>query len=86
MKLLSKTQLKLALTEDLYPYGDITSSLLKKSKIIEAKLVSNQKAVVAGLLFAKHTFNQVDKKIKFLLKKKRWIPSQKKFSNSNYKR
>jgi len=65
-----KDRVKLALTEDLYPYGDITSNLLKKSKIIEAKLVSNQKAIVAGLLFAKHTFNQVDKKIKVILKKK----------------
>ena len=65
-----KDREKLALTEDLYPYGDITSNLLKKSEIIEAKLVSNQKAIVAGLLFAKHSFNQVDKKIKFILKKK----------------
>ena len=65
-----KDRVKLALTEDLYPYGDITSNLLKKSKVIEAKLVSNQKAIVAGLLFAKHTFNQVDKKIKFILKKR----------------
>jgi nicotinate-nucleotide pyrophosphorylase (carboxylating) len=65
-----KDRVKLALTEDLYPYGDITSNLLKKSKIIEAKLVSNQKAIVAGLLFAKHTFNQVDKKIKVILKKR----------------
>ena len=65
-----KDRVKLALTEDLYPYGDITSSLLKKSKIIEAKIVSNQKAIVAGLLFAKQTFNQVDKKIRFILKKR----------------
>ena len=65
-----KDRVKLALTEDLYPYGDITSNLLKKSEIIEAKIVSNQKAIVAGLLFAKQTFNQVDKKIKFILKKK----------------
>ncbi len=65
-----KDRVKLALTEDLYPYGDITSNLLKKSAIIEAKLVSNQKAIVAGLLFAKHTFYQVDKKIKFISKKK----------------
>ena len=65
-----KDRVKLALTEDLYPYGDITSSLLKNNIIIEAKLVSNQKAVVAGLLFAKHTFKQVDKKIRFILKKK----------------
>ena len=65
-----KDRVKLALTEDLYPYGDITSNLLKKSEIIEAKIVSNQKAIVAGLLFAKQTFNQVDKKIRFILKKR----------------
>ena len=65
-----KDRVKLALAEDLYPYGDITSNLLKESEIIEAKLVSNQKAIVAGILFAKHSFNQVDKKIKFILKKR----------------
>ena len=65
-----KDRVNLALTEDLYPNGDITSNLLKDNKIITAKLISNQKAVVAGLLFAKHTFNQVDKKIKFIIKKK----------------
>ena len=63
-------RVKLALTEDLYPDGDITSGLLKKDKIITAKLISNQKAIIAGLLFAKHTFLLVDKKIKFLIKKK----------------
>ena len=65
-----KDRVKLALTEDLYPSGDITSSLLKENKIISAKLISNQKAVVAGLLFAKQTFIQVDKKIKFIIQKK----------------
>ena len=65
-----KDRVKLALTEDLYPYGDITSNLLKNNKIIEAKIISNQKAVVAGLLFVKQSFKQVDKKIKFILKKK----------------
>ena len=65
-----KDRVKLALTEDLYPYGDITSKLLKNNKIIEAKIISNQKAVVAGILFAKYSFNQIDKKIKFVLKKK----------------
>ena len=65
-----KDRVKLALTEDLYPYGDITSKLLKNNKIIEAKIISNQKAIVAGLLFAKYSFNQIDKKIKFVLKKK----------------
>jgi len=70
-----KDRVKLALTEDLYPYGDITSKLLKNNKIIEAKIISNQKAIVAGLLFAKYSFNQIDKKIKFVLKKKRWFHS-----------
>ena len=65
-----KDRVKLALTEDLYPYGDITSKLLKDNKIVEAKIISNQKAVVAGILFAKYSFNQIDKKIKFVLKKK----------------
>ena len=41
-----------------------------RNKIIEAKLVSNQKAIVAGVSFAKHTFKQVDKKIKFIIKKR----------------
>ena len=71
---LSKTfiidRVKLALTEDLYPDGDITSNLLKEDKIVTAKLISNQKAIVAGLLFVKHTFAQVDKKLKFIIKKK----------------
>ena len=65
-----KDRVKLALTEDLYPNGDITTDLLNKNEIITAKLISNQKAIIAGLLFAKHTFNQVDKKIKFILKKR----------------
>ena len=65
-----KERVKLALTEDLYPYGDITSNLLNNDSIIEAKIISNQKAVVAGLIFVKESFKQVDKKIKFILKKK----------------
>ena len=62
-------RVKLALAEDLYPNGDITTRLLDKNEIITAKLISNQKAIVAGLLFVKHAFSQVDKKIKFILKK-----------------
>ena len=65
-----KDRVKLALAEDLYPNGDITTDLLNKNEIIVAKLISNQKAIVAGLLFAKYTFNQVDKKIKFISKKR----------------
>ena len=65
-----KDRVKLALAEDLYPYGDITSNLLNNNKIIKAKIISNQKAVVAGLLFVKQSFKQVDKKIKFTIIKK----------------
>jgi len=65
-----KDRVKLALNEDLYPSGDITSDLINNNKIIEAKIISNQKAVVAGLLFVKQSFKQVDKKIKFILKKR----------------
>ncbi len=65
-----KDRVKLALTEDLYPYGDITSNLINNNKIIEAKIISNQKAVIAGLLFVKQSFKQVDKKINFIFKKK----------------
>ena len=61
---------KLALIEDLYPSGDITSNLIKNKKIIKVKLVSNQKAVIGGLLFAKKAFNLIDSRIKFITKKK----------------
>ena len=61
---------KLALNEDLYPLGDITSNLLENSRIIKVKIVSNQEAVIGGLKFAKQTFKLVDSKIKFTIKKK----------------
>jgi len=65
-----KNQVKLALNEDLYPSGDITSNLIKNTKIIKVKLISNQQAVVAGLEFAKQTFKLIDNKIKLIIKKK----------------
>ena len=65
-----KNIVKLALNEDLYPSGDITSNLVKNNKIIKIKLISNQRAVIGGLEFAKQTFKLIDKKIKFNLKKK----------------
>ena len=65
-----KNTVKLALNEDLYPSGDVTSNLIKNEKIIKAKLITNQDAIVGGLLFAKHAFLLVDKKIKFVAKKK----------------
>ena len=65
-----KSTVKLALNEDLYPSGDITSALINSDKIVTVKLISNQNAVVAGLLFAKQTFSLIDNKIKFIIKKK----------------
>ena len=65
-----KNIVKLALNEDLYPSGDITSSLVKNTKLIKVKLISNQQAVIAGLEFAKQTFKLIDDKIKFIIKKK----------------
>ena len=71
---LSKTfilnTVKLALNEDLYPSGDITSSLVENDKNIKIKLIANQSAVIGGLLFAKQAFYLIDQKIKFTIKKR----------------
>ena len=65
-----RNTVKLALNEDLYPSGDITSNLVNNNKIIKVKLLSNQEAIIGGLLFVRHAFNLVDTKIKFSIKKK----------------
>ena len=65
-----RSTVKRALNEDLYPFGDITSSLVKNNKVIKVKLLSNQNAVIGGLLFARHAFDLVDNKIKFIPKRK----------------
>ena len=65
-----KNTVKLALNEDLYPSGDITSSLIKNNKEIKAKLITNQDTVIGGLLFTKYAFLLIDKKIRFIAKKK----------------
>ena len=61
---------KLALNEDLYPSGDITSNLLRYNIKRKAKLLSNQAGIIGGLEFAKQTFKLIDKKIKVKIKKK----------------
>ncbi len=61
---------KLALAEDLYPYGDITSNLLDDKINKKVKLIANQNAVVGGIEFAKQTFRLIDHKLKFIIKKK----------------
>jgi len=65
-----RNTVKRALNEDLYPLGDITSSLVKNNKIIKVKLFSNENAIIGGLLFTKEAFDLIDSKIKFIIKKK----------------
>jgi len=65
-----RNAVKLALNEDLYPTGDITSDLIKNNKVIKVKLISNENAIIGGLRFAKYTFALIDNKIKFIVKKK----------------
>ena len=69
-KVFIRNTVKLALNEDLYPSGDITSGLIKNDKIVTVKLLSNQNAIIGGLLFAKQAFTLIDSKIKFIIKKK----------------
>ena len=61
---------KLALNEDLYPSGDITTNLLNNNSISKVNLISNEKGIIGGLEFAKQTFNLLDRNIKFHVKKK----------------
>ena len=65
-----RSTVKLALNEDLYPSGDITSNLIKNDRVVIVKLISNQNAIIGGLLFAKQAFELIDSKIKFIVKKK----------------
>ena len=43
---------------------------IKNNKIITVKLLSNQNAIIGGLLFAKQAFALIDNKIRFIIKKK----------------
>ncbi len=65
-----KSTCKLALNEDLYPSGDITSDLISNNINKKVKMISNQSGIIGGLAFAKETFKLIDKKIKFIIKKK----------------
>ena len=64
-----KSSCKLALNEDLYPSGDITSDLVNKNIIKSVKMISNENGILGGIEFAKETFKLIDKKIKFKNKK-----------------
>jgi len=65
-----KSTCKLALNEDLYPSGDITSDLINNNIYKKVKMISNQSGIIGGLAFAKETFKLIDKKIKKKKKKK----------------
>jgi nicotinate-nucleotide pyrophosphorylase (carboxylating) len=56
---------KHAMEEDLSPSGDITTKLIKKNKVIKAKIIAKQKCVIGGLHLAKEAFKYSDKKISF---------------------
>ena len=68
---------KLALNEDLYPDGDITSNLIRKSNIKKFKIIANQDGIIGGIEFTKSTFKVFDKKIQFQIKKKDGSPVKK---------
>ena len=65
-----KSTCKLALNEDLYPSGDITSDLINNNINKKVKMIINQRGIIGGLAFAKETFKLIDRKIKFIIKKK----------------
>ena len=65
-----KNVCRVALNEDLYPSGDITSNLLVNNTKKKAELLSNQAGIIGGLEFVKQTFKLIDKKIKIKIKKK----------------
>ena len=72
-----RSTVKLALNEDLYPSGDITSSLIENNKVVTVKLLSNQNAIIGGLLFTKQAFELIDSEIKFVPKKRDGIKVKK---------
>ncbi len=72
-----KSSCRLALNEDLYPSGDITSELINKNIKKKVKMISNQKGILGGIEFAKETFKLIDKKIKFKNIKKDGSPIKK---------
>ena len=61
---------RLAIKEDMYPLGDVTSNLLENNSKKKFKLIANETCIIGGLEFAKQVFKQIDKKIKFIVKKK----------------
>jgi nicotinate-nucleotide pyrophosphorylase (carboxylating) len=61
---------KQAMTEDLYPSGDITTRLIKNNKKVKAKIVAKQNCIIGGLDYVRDSFKYSDKKIIVKLKTK----------------
>jgi len=61
---------KKAMSEDLYPSGDITTRLIKNNNKIEVKIISKENCIIGGLNFAKEAFKYSDNKIIFKIKAK----------------
>ena len=64
-----KSIVKQTLREDLRPYGDITTRVIKNKKVT-AKIIAGQNCIVGGLNFAKVAFKISDNKITFIAKTK----------------
>ena len=55
-----------ALDEDLKPFGDITTKLIKfKNKRIRAKIIAKQNGIVAGIDFCKQAFKLIGRETVF---------------------
>ena len=52
-----------ALNEDIGS-GDITANLIPKNKMAQAKIISREKAIIAGTIFVTEVFKQLNPKIK----------------------
>ena len=66
-----KSVVKKALEEDLKPYGDITTKLIKfKNKKTKAQIIAKQDGVISGLDFCKTAFKLVGKETVFVSKVK----------------
>ena len=61
-----KSVVQKALSEDLSPIGDLTTSLIEsKNKIITAKIIAKQNGVISGLDFCKAAFKLIGKETLF---------------------
>ena len=64
-----RTVVKKALDEDLRPRGDITTKLINsKNEVVNARIISKQDGVIAGLEFCKATFKLVGRETVFIKK------------------